>query len=83
MSPKVAAVMVISRHLVPVMCGPVSELADQKRCRPTASTTPDIAGQPQPVRAICARRADGASSPRARARSTASWRLWTPSLAYR
>jgi hypothetical protein len=30
-----------------------------------------------------ARRTEGASRPRARARSTASWRLWTPSLAYR
>src|SRR5260370_12058525 len=30
-----------------------------------------------------ARRAEGASRPRARARSTASWRLWTPNLAYR
>jgi hypothetical protein len=28
-------------------------------------------------------RAEGASRPRARARSTASWRLWTPNLAYR
>jgi hypothetical protein len=28
-------------------------------------------------------RTEGASRPRARARSTASWRLWTPSLAYR
>ena len=28
-------------------------------------------------------RPEGASNPRVRARSTASWRLWTPSLAYR